>query len=159
MGVLSGLGTIAFTFGDAMLPEIQVCQPSRRQCGGTLDAARGWRIRHAWEELLACSAVMRCLSNCNSWAAKPHLGSAHAVLLPPTLLRMLTLLCVATQAVVDAPVAKNMYKGVSLCYSVITSCYVTIGIIGYWSFGNQASVRCQACQSGFLAWHRSRAFT
>jgi len=25
MGVLSGLGTIAFTFGDAMLPEIQVC--------------------------------------------------------------------------------------------------------------------------------------
>ena len=45
------------------------------------------------------------------------------------------------QAVVDAPVAKNMYKGVSLCYSVITSCYVLIGVVGYWSFGNQAEVR------------------
>ena len=45
------------------------------------------------------------------------------------------------QAVVGPPVAKNMYKGVSLCYSVITSCYVLIGIIGYWSFGNQAAVR------------------
>lgn len=31
---------------------------------------------------------------------------------------------------------KNMYKGVSLCYSIITVAYITIGITGYWAFGN-----------------------
>ena len=27
-GIFSALGTIAFTFGDTLLPEIQVCLPS-----------------------------------------------------------------------------------------------------------------------------------
>ena len=48
--------------------------------------------------------------------------------------------CGTTQAVVDAPVRKNMYKGVSLCYGIITGCYILIGVVGYWSFGNQAQV-------------------
>ena len=40
------------------------------------------------------------------------------------------------QAVVGEPVKKNMYKGVSLCYSIITIAYITIGITGFWAFGN-----------------------
>ena len=36
----------------------------------------------------------------------------------------------------DEPVKKNMYKGVSLCYTIITLAYITIGITGYWAFGN-----------------------
>ena len=47
------------------------------------------------------------------------------------------------QAVVGPPIKKNMYKGISLCYSVITSCYVLIGVVGYWAFGNTADVRCK----------------
>lgn len=42
------------------------------------------------------------------------------------------------QAVVNEPVKRNMYKGVSLCYSIITMAYIAIGVSGYWAFGNGA---------------------
>ena len=41
------------------------------------------------------------------------------------------------QATVAAPVKGKMFKGLCVCYSVILSSYFSVGISGYWAFGNQ----------------------
>ncbi|PKI68565.1 hypothetical protein CRG98_011051 [Punica granatum] len=48
------------------------------------------------------------------------------------------------QATLAPPVKGKMFKGLSLCYSVIAATYFGVGISGYWAFGNQA-------QSSFLS--------
>uniref|UniRef100_A0A383VUM2 Amino acid transporter transmembrane domain-containing protein n=2 Tax=Tetradesmus obliquus TaxID=3088 RepID=A0A383VUM2_TETOB len=39
------------------------------------------------------------------------------------------------QATVKAPSQRNMYKGVSLAYGVITITYLAVAVTGYWAFG------------------------
>ncbi|KAI5648483.1 hypothetical protein M9H77_34488 [Catharanthus roseus] len=41
------------------------------------------------------------------------------------------------QATIAAPVSGKMFKGLLLCYSVVISNYFSVGISGYWAFGNQ----------------------
>jgi hypothetical protein len=40
------------------------------------------------------------------------------------------------QATVKAPTHRNMYKGISLCYSIISISYLAVAITGYWAFGS-----------------------
>ncbi|KAF3434140.1 hypothetical protein FNV43_RR25243 [Rhamnella rubrinervis] len=42
------------------------------------------------------------------------------------------------QATIAHPVQGKMFKGLCVCYSVITVTYFSVGISGYWAFGNQA---------------------
>lgn len=42
------------------------------------------------------------------------------------------------QATIAAPVKGKMFKGLLVCYSVIITTYFSVGISGYWAFGNQA---------------------
>ncbi|KAK2994706.1 hypothetical protein RJ640_002512 [Escallonia rubra] len=42
------------------------------------------------------------------------------------------------QATVAAPVKGKMFKGLLLCYAVVISTFFSVGISGYWAFGNQA---------------------
>eukprot|EP00879_Flechtneria_rotunda_P027815 GHRR01029817.1.p1 GENE.GHRR01029817.1~~GHRR01029817.1.p1 ORF type:complete len:318 (+),score=90.78 GHRR01029817.1:170-1123(+) len=39
------------------------------------------------------------------------------------------------QATVKAPSQRNMYKGISLAYSIIAVTYLAVAITGYWAFG------------------------
>lgn len=39
------------------------------------------------------------------------------------------------QATVKAPTQRNMYKGISMCYGIITITYLMVAITGYWAFG------------------------
>lgn len=41
----------------------------------------------------------------------------------------------AVQATVKEPVIRNMYKGVSMAYTVILFTYLAVAITGYWAFG------------------------
>jgi hypothetical protein len=43
------------------------------------------------------------------------------------------------QATVKAPTQHNMYKGISLCYSIISISYLAVAITGYWAFGSVVS--------------------
>ncbi|PON60675.1 Amino acid transporter, transmembrane domain containing protein [Parasponia andersonii] len=42
------------------------------------------------------------------------------------------------QATLAPPVQGKMFKGLCVCYSVIAVTYFSVGISGYWAFGNQA---------------------
>ncbi|KAM6600641.1 hypothetical protein CsatA_020250 [Cannabis sativa] len=42
------------------------------------------------------------------------------------------------QATIAAPVQGKMFKGLCVCYSVIAVTYFSVGVSGYWAFGNQA---------------------
>ncbi|EXC25427.1 hypothetical protein L484_016810 [Morus notabilis] len=42
------------------------------------------------------------------------------------------------QATIAPPVQGKMLKGLCVCYSVIATTYLSVGISGYWAFGNQA---------------------
>lgn len=42
------------------------------------------------------------------------------------------------QATIAPPIKGKMFKGLCICYAVIGSTYFSVGISGYWSFGNQA---------------------
>ncbi|PWA63158.1 proline transporter 1 [Artemisia annua] len=41
------------------------------------------------------------------------------------------------QATIAEPVKGKMFKGLLVCYAVVISCYFSVGISGYWAFGNQ----------------------
>ncbi|KAF4367987.1 hypothetical protein F8388_002598 [Cannabis sativa] len=41
-------------------------------------------------------------------------------------------------ATIAAPVQGKMFKGLCVCYSVIAVTYFSVGVSGYWAFGNQA---------------------
>ncbi|KAJ8765883.1 hypothetical protein K2173_020399 [Erythroxylum novogranatense] len=43
------------------------------------------------------------------------------------------------QATLAPPVKGKMFKGLCICFSVIISTYFSVGISGYWAFGNQAA--------------------
>lgn len=43
------------------------------------------------------------------------------------------------QATLAPPVKGKMFKGLSICYTVIVTTYFSVGVSGYWAFGNQAS--------------------
>ncbi|KAK1301241.1 GABA transporter 1 [Acorus calamus] len=43
------------------------------------------------------------------------------------------------QATVLAPVTGKMFKGLCLCYIVVTSTFFSIAVSGYWAFGNRSS--------------------
>lgn len=36
-----------------------------------------------------------------------------------------------------APIQGKMFKGLLVCYSVIITTFFSVGISGYWAFGNQ----------------------
>jgi hypothetical protein len=40
------------------------------------------------------------------------------------------------QATLGEPVRGNMYKGIHLCYSIISSTYIMVTVSGYWAYGN-----------------------
>ncbi|XP_030451316.1 GABA transporter 1-like [Syzygium oleosum] len=42
------------------------------------------------------------------------------------------------QATLAPPVKGKMFKGLCVCYSVIVTTYFSVGISGYWAFGNQS---------------------
>lgn len=42
------------------------------------------------------------------------------------------------QATLAPPVKGKMFKGLCVCYSVVTLTFFTVGISGYWAFGNEA---------------------
>ncbi|KAK3008349.1 hypothetical protein RJ639_015079 [Escallonia herrerae] len=42
------------------------------------------------------------------------------------------------QATVAAPVKGKMFRGLLLCYAVVISTFFSVGISGYWAFGNHA---------------------
>ncbi|KAK4754547.1 hypothetical protein SAY87_002651 [Trapa incisa] len=42
------------------------------------------------------------------------------------------------QATLAPPVKGKMFKGLSMCYSVIAVTFFSVGVSGYWAFGNQA---------------------
>jgi hypothetical protein len=42
------------------------------------------------------------------------------------------------QATIAAPVKGKMFKGLCICYAVIVMTFFSVGISGYWAFGNQA---------------------
>ncbi|KAL4015543.1 hypothetical protein IC575_023129 [Cucumis melo] len=42
------------------------------------------------------------------------------------------------QATLVAPVKGKMFKGLCLCYTVIAVTFLSVGISGYWTFGNEA---------------------
>ncbi|GAA0156969.1 hypothetical protein LIER_14334 [Lithospermum erythrorhizon] len=42
------------------------------------------------------------------------------------------------QATIAPPVRGKMFKGLLVCYSVVISTFFSVGISGYWAFGNQA---------------------
>ncbi|KAL0317324.1 UNVERIFIED_CONTAM: GABA transporter 1 [Sesamum angustifolium] len=42
------------------------------------------------------------------------------------------------QATIAPPVTGKMFKGLSVCYSVVISTFFSVAISGYWAFGNQA---------------------
>lgn len=46
--------------------------------------------------------------------------------------------CQILQATIAPPVQGKMFKGLCVCYSVITLTYSSVGISGYWAFGNQS---------------------
>ena len=49
-----------------------------------------------------------------------------------------TFLIIYLQATLAPPVKGKMFKGLSVCYSVVTLTFFTVGISGYWAFGNEA---------------------
>ncbi|XP_039172754.1 GABA transporter 1 isoform X1 [Eucalyptus grandis] len=42
------------------------------------------------------------------------------------------------QATLAPPVKGKMFKGLCVCYSVVVTTYFSVGISGYWAFGNQS---------------------
>lgn len=42
------------------------------------------------------------------------------------------------QATIAAPVKGKMFKGLCVCYSVVSVTFFSVAISGYWAFGNQA---------------------
>ncbi|KAM5584386.1 GABA transporter 1-like [Rosa sericea] len=42
------------------------------------------------------------------------------------------------QATLAAPVKGKMFKGLSVCYAVVTTTFFSVAISGYWAFGNKA---------------------
>ncbi|CAN6566826.1 unnamed protein product [Malus baccata var. baccata] len=42
------------------------------------------------------------------------------------------------QATIAPPVKGKMFKGLCVCYAVVISTFFSVGISGYWAFGNQA---------------------
>ncbi|XP_048442297.1 GABA transporter 1 [Pyrus x bretschneideri] len=42
------------------------------------------------------------------------------------------------QATIAPPVKGKMFKGLCVCYAVVLSTFFSVGISGYWAFGNQA---------------------
>jgi Transmembrane amino acid transporter protein len=43
------------------------------------------------------------------------------------------------QATVAPPVKGKMFKGLSLCYTIVIATFFSVAISGYWAFGNQAA--------------------
>ncbi|KAL6977168.1 hypothetical protein U1Q18_025962, partial [Sarracenia purpurea var. burkii] len=41
-------------------------------------------------------------------------------------------------ATIASPVIGKMFKGLLLCYAVVISTFFSVGISGYWAFGNEA---------------------
>ena len=41
------------------------------------------------------------------------------------------------QATIAPPVTGKMFKGLLVCYAVVISTFFSVGISGYWAFGNQ----------------------
>ncbi|KAJ4779785.1 Transmembrane amino acid transporter family protein [Rhynchospora pubera] len=42
------------------------------------------------------------------------------------------------QATASAPVTGKMFKGLGLCYTIVVVTFFSVGISGYWAFGNQS---------------------
>lgn len=42
------------------------------------------------------------------------------------------------QATIAAPIQGKMFKGLLVCYSVVITTFFSVGVSGYWAFGNQA---------------------
>ena len=42
---------------------------------------------------------------------------------------------VLLQATIKEPAVKNMWKGITMAYALITSTYFSVAISGYWAFG------------------------
>ena len=42
------------------------------------------------------------------------------------------------QATLAPPVKGKMFKGLCICYTMVTVTFFSVGISGYWAFGNQA---------------------
>jgi hypothetical protein len=144
-GVFSALGTIAFGFGDTILPEIQA-RPQRLSVAA---AALRMRAAAAVPQVLFVPFLIKHAKQ------EPHVVGAHVpqpssrppprqqgppcpactrgVPEPPT--RGPRLLPVV-QATLKEPVKWNMYKAVALCYSVISISYIIVTVAGYWAFGN-----------------------
>lgn len=45
---------------------------------------------------------------------------------------------VTLQATLAPPVKGKMFKGLCICYAVVTSTFFSVAISGYWAFGNQS---------------------
>jgi hypothetical protein len=140
-GVFSALGTIAFGFGDTILPEIQA-RPQRLSVAA---AALRMRAAAAVPQVLFVPFLIKHAKQ------EPHVVGAHVpqpssrppprqqgppcpactrgVPEPPT--RGPRLLPVV-QATLKEPVKWNMYKAVALCYSVISISYIIVTVAGYW---------------------------
>lgn len=43
------------------------------------------------------------------------------------------------QATLAPPVTGKMFKGLCVCYTVVTATFFSVAISGYWAFGNQAA--------------------
>lgn len=42
------------------------------------------------------------------------------------------------QATLAPPVKGKMFKGLSVCYAVLTATFFSVAISGYWAFGNES---------------------
>ena len=63
------------------------------------------------------------------------------------------------QATVGGNAKKEMYKGISMGYSILLSSYMVVAIAGYWAFGYNVRstvdrlLFCDACQQCLLLLH------
>lgn len=48
------------------------------------------------------------------------------------------LIVLCFQATIAPPIKGKMFKGLCVCYLIIAITYFSVGISGYWAFGNQA---------------------
>ncbi|XP_021767363.1 GABA transporter 1-like [Chenopodium quinoa] len=42
------------------------------------------------------------------------------------------------QATIAPPVKGKMFKGLTMCYSIVSTTFLSVAVTGYWAFGNQA---------------------
>lgn len=48
------------------------------------------------------------------------------------------MLCDVLQATLAPPVKGKMFKGLCMCYGVLTVTFFSVAVSGYWAFGNQS---------------------